>query len=112
MSQIKPEAFLKAMKEVSKAESLFKSYSCNAVGKHGGKEARAAYNEVFRPDDHDRDTFYKDYKVDLGGNAWMHEWDPVNHNKPALNKSTLLHERLTFLAMAHALAEAGDLGTF
>lgn len=109
MRQINPAIFLEAMKEISTTDSLFKSYSCNAVEKHGGKQAGEAYNRVFRPDSHDRDTFYKDYKVDLGGGAWMHEWDPTNHNKPALNKDTLLHERLTFLAMAHAMSVSGDL---
>lgn len=64
-----------------------------------------AYNATFRPSDEDREDYLK-RGILLGGGVWMAEYTDDQHRG---NSDTIEHERLTFLAMAHAVAKAGDL---
>lgn len=105
MHPVDPKVFLKAAKQISNEPLAF---SCEALYNLAGLRTAHTYRQIFAPTKGDRQQ-YRDRGITLGQGAWLFEYDARHAQFPLLrNFATVHHERLCFLAMAYALAEAGD----
>lgn len=118
MSQLKPEVFLEAMRLIHKGgwDNIYTCLALSDAERNLGMADiygthRAAYEGTFAPTDEERQAYLRDYKREVDSYIWMDEYRPgMEHlTENVANKRSIKRERLTFLAMAHALAQAGDL---